>query len=62
MNIIDKISLVFLGTVFIFSAVFYTDYITKRNDMLRDIMFCMDDDNSMEAYKSCAAEYREKRY
>jgi len=62
MNIIDKISVVFLSAVFMFSAVLYTDYITKRNAMLRDVMFCMDDDNSMEAYKSCVAEYREKRY
>jgi hypothetical protein len=62
MNIIDKISVGFFGAVFIFSAVLYTDYITKRNTMLRDVMFCMEDDNSMEAYKSCVDEYREKRY
>ena len=62
MNIIDKISVVFLSAFFIFSVVLYTDYITKRNAMLRDVMFCMGDDNSMEAYKSCVAEYREKRY
>lgn len=62
MSIIDKISMSFLGAVFIFSAVLYTDYITKRNAMLRDVMFCMDDDNSMEAYKSCVDEYRDKRY
>ena len=62
MNIIDKISWAFLGAVFIFAAVLYTDYTVKRNAVMRDIMFCMDDDNSMEAYKSCVAEYREKRY
>ena len=62
MNIIDKISVGFLGTAFIFSVALYTDYITKRNAMLRDVMFCMEDDNSMEAYKSCVEEYREKRY
>jgi hypothetical protein len=56
MNVVDKVAVFFLTGIFIFSTVWYTDYITKRNAMLRDIMVCMGDDNSLESYKGCAKE------
>ena len=53
---LEKLSLIVLSGVFIFSAWKYFENLSERNAMLRDVMICMEDDRSRESYDRCFKE------